>query len=168
MTTESIASHRLERWQEEARQQRLRELQDILENERDDGHGSESGGTNPIDPIDPSEDKRVKKNRSAKRGKNRGNNRAGGLPSEKISSSRTTNIYESDSEEDEDEDEQTLCIVCMVEKRNACLVHGKTSHQVHAGADRGCQLNPWMCGRKKALAPPALSTMFLKDHRRAG
>lgn len=31
---------------------------------------------------------------------------------------------------EEEEDELTLCIVCMTEKRNACLVHGKTSHQV--------------------------------------
>lgn len=30
----------------------------------------------------------------------------------------------------EDDDDQTLCIVCMTHKRNACLVHGKTSHQV--------------------------------------
>lgn len=35
-------------------------------------------------------------------------------------------------EEEEEEDELTLCIVCMTEKRNACLVHGKTSHQVRS------------------------------------
>lgn len=33
------------------------------------------------------------------------------------------------SDEDEDDDE-TLCIMCMTDKRNACLVHGRTSHQV--------------------------------------
>ncbi|CAB1113462.1 unnamed protein product [Ectocarpus sp. CCAP 1310/34] len=33
-------------------------------------------------------------------------------------------------EEEEEEDEASLCIVCMAEKRNACLVHGKTAHLV--------------------------------------
>lgn len=32
--------------------------------------------------------------------------------------------------DDDEGDDDTLCIVCMTEKRNACLVHGKTSHQV--------------------------------------
>lgn len=30
----------------------------------------------------------------------------------------------------DDEDEENLCIVCMTEKKNACLAHGTTSHQV--------------------------------------
>ncbi|CAM9297862.1 unnamed protein product, partial [Hapterophycus canaliculatus] len=30
----------------------------------------------------------------------------------------------------ESEDDETLCIVCMTEKRNACLVHGKTAHMI--------------------------------------
>eukprot|EP00752_Nemacystus_decipiens_P004042 g3701.t1 len=34
------------------------------------------------------------------------------------------------SVEEEDDDDETLCIVCMTEQRNACLVHGRTSHQV--------------------------------------
>ncbi len=33
-------------------------------------------------------------------------------------------------EEDADEDDSSRCIVCMTNKRNACLVHGTTSHQV--------------------------------------
>lgn len=36
-------------------------------------------------------------------------------------------------EAEEEEDDLSLCIVCMTEKRNACLVHGKTSHQVGGG-----------------------------------
>lgn len=35
-----------------------------------------------------------------------------------------------DGSSDDDEGDEILCIVCMTEKKNACLVHGKTSHQV--------------------------------------
>lgn len=35
-----------------------------------------------------------------------------------------------EEDEEDEEDDDTLCIVCMTEKKNACLVHGKTSHQV--------------------------------------
>lgn len=50
---------------------------------------------------------------------------------------------------EEEEDELTLCIVCMTEKRNACLVHGKTSHQVRDMNTRGARYGIWV--RLKAV-----------------
>lgn len=35
---------------------------------------------------------------------------------------------------EEQDDDGDMCIVCMTEKRSACLVHGRTAHQVRRGA----------------------------------
>lgn len=37
---------------------------------------------------------------------------------------------EHNRQHEEEEDDETLCIVCMTDARTACLVHGRTSHQV--------------------------------------
>lgn len=97
--------------QEAARQQRLRDLasdmNDVLlseKNERKENDAAAPGGS-----------------KQGQKGKKYG--KAGGAMQGNGASRAASDL-------DEDEDEQTLCIVCMTEKRNACLVHGRTSHQV--------------------------------------
>lgn len=88
------------------------------------------------DPAEPGLADGSTNNSSSKNGSKENNKVGQGVakPGPKCSSTASGAVTEKKGEvvEEEEEDELTLCIVCMTEKRNACLVHGRTSHQVRA------------------------------------